>query len=232
MNKTYVMSDLHGNYESYRKMLLVIDFDDSDTLYILGDVCDRGPDSASIYLDVMERKNVLMIKGNHEKMALEALEAAAVPGGNCSDWFAMLLWEENGGHATADSLMNLSEEQRRKVLCYIKDLPWYRTLTLGDTEYIMVHAGLEEYDRDREISDYTPEELVWYSPEANAEFWPDENRILLVGHTPTFAITGNTPPNVYRGGGNVIFLDCGAAYPQAGGRLGCLCLETGEAYYV
>lgn len=27
-------------------------------------------------------------------------------------------------------------------------------------------------------------------------------------------------------------IDCGAAFPAFGGRLGCLCLETGEEYYV
>ena len=35
---TYVMSDLHGNYKAYIKMLEMIDFKDSDMLYILGDI--------------------------------------------------------------------------------------------------------------------------------------------------------------------------------------------------
>ena len=43
--KTYVLSDLHGHYEVFKAMLNKIDFDDQDTLYILGDVCDRGPRS-------------------------------------------------------------------------------------------------------------------------------------------------------------------------------------------
>ena len=38
----YAMSDLHGCYEKYIKMLDKINFSDSDTLYILGDVVDRG----------------------------------------------------------------------------------------------------------------------------------------------------------------------------------------------
>ena len=41
---TYVMSDLHGCYDKYAQMLEKIGFGDGDTLYILGDVIDRGPD--------------------------------------------------------------------------------------------------------------------------------------------------------------------------------------------
>ena len=36
----YVMSDLHGCYEEFIKMLELIDFSDKDELYILGDVIE------------------------------------------------------------------------------------------------------------------------------------------------------------------------------------------------
>lgn len=39
---TYVMSDIHGCYEEYRKMLDKIRFSKEDILYILGDILDRG----------------------------------------------------------------------------------------------------------------------------------------------------------------------------------------------
>ena len=42
----YVMSDIHGCYEKYRQMLDLIRFCEEDTLYILGDVVDRGPDDS------------------------------------------------------------------------------------------------------------------------------------------------------------------------------------------
>jgi len=40
----YVLSDLHGHYNIFIKMLEKINFSDDDVLYILGDCCDRGPD--------------------------------------------------------------------------------------------------------------------------------------------------------------------------------------------
>ena len=39
----YYMSDVHGAYERYLKMLEAINFSDEDTLYVLGDAIDREP---------------------------------------------------------------------------------------------------------------------------------------------------------------------------------------------
>ena len=52
---TYVMTDLHGKYDKYKEMLELISFSDEDTMYINGDICDRGEESAKIYLDIMSR---------------------------------------------------------------------------------------------------------------------------------------------------------------------------------
>lgn len=38
----YVMSDIHGEADRFHAMLEKIHFSDDDTLYILGDVIDRG----------------------------------------------------------------------------------------------------------------------------------------------------------------------------------------------
>ena len=39
---TYAISDIHGCYEEYIKLLEKIGFSEDDTLYILGDIFDRG----------------------------------------------------------------------------------------------------------------------------------------------------------------------------------------------
>ena len=64
---TYVMSDIHGCYEKYRSMLETIEFAGDDTLYVLGDVLDRGPDGFKILLDMAARPNVIGLLGNHER---------------------------------------------------------------------------------------------------------------------------------------------------------------------
>ena len=37
----YVMSDIHGEYEKYLKMLDLIQLSEKDSLFVLGDVVDR-----------------------------------------------------------------------------------------------------------------------------------------------------------------------------------------------
>jgi len=45
---TYAISDLHGQYDIFEKLLDVIDFSENDFLYVLGDAIDRGPDGIKI----------------------------------------------------------------------------------------------------------------------------------------------------------------------------------------
>ena len=44
-----------------------------DTLYVLGDVIDRGADGCRLLLDMMGRANVIPILGNHEFTAAVCL---------------------------------------------------------------------------------------------------------------------------------------------------------------
>ncbi|WP_081846758.1 metallophosphoesterase [Butyrivibrio sp. AE3004] len=45
---TYAISDLHGQYDLFQKLLDVIHFSDDDFMYVLGDAIDRGPDGIKI----------------------------------------------------------------------------------------------------------------------------------------------------------------------------------------
>lgn len=71
---TYVMSDLHGCYDEYIKMLELINFNKKDKLYILGDIIDRGTKPIEIIMDILERDNVTALLGNHEFYAREVLK--------------------------------------------------------------------------------------------------------------------------------------------------------------
>ena len=75
----YAMSDLHGCYDKYIKMLEKINFGDNNTLYILGDIVDRGPDGIKILQDTMKRKNVIVIRGNHDYTAYRLLKMFSSP---------------------------------------------------------------------------------------------------------------------------------------------------------
>ena len=48
MGRIFVISDVHGYYDLFIKLLNEISFNDLDKLYVIGDVCDRGEDSLKL----------------------------------------------------------------------------------------------------------------------------------------------------------------------------------------
>ena len=66
----YCMADLHGERDFFLRMLEQIQFSDTDHLYILGDVIDRGTGGIDLLEQIMEAPNMTMLLGNHEQMCL------------------------------------------------------------------------------------------------------------------------------------------------------------------
>ena len=92
---TYVMSDIHGDYERYMKMLEAINLDeDRDTLYVLGDVIDFGDAGMKILDDMSSRPNVYPIIGEHEYTALPLLRRAVVKPGSAAMEFVKAAAED------------------------------------------------------------------------------------------------------------------------------------------
>jgi len=237
---TYVMSDLHGNKSKYTEMLININFSEHDTLFILGDVVDRGDESAELYLDIISRSNVVVIKGNHEVMAEEHLEyLISEYSGETPDILTLLSqrdlwnWFENGGDSTVISLFAQTPQNQRRIYQFIRSLAYYKTIEVGGKNYVMVHGGLGDYKEGTKLADIDPKTLVWSQPDFDGTYFGGNNTVLIVGHTPTLLLRKpECEATIYHGKGNVIAIDCGAAYPEYNGRLGCLCLDTGEEFYV
>ena len=78
----YVLSDIHGNLNRYNSIIEQINLQETDILYILGDVIDRYPDGIKILREIIKKDNVKMLLGNHEYMMLEALD----PLGSVDEW--------------------------------------------------------------------------------------------------------------------------------------------------
>ena len=60
---TYVVSDVHGCDKLSFRLLETLRFSDTDTLYILGDVTDRGSGGLRVLLDAASRQNVILLRG-------------------------------------------------------------------------------------------------------------------------------------------------------------------------
>lgn len=230
----YVMSDIHGMYGKYVKMLELIGLSDRDTLYVIGDVIDRGEEPVRILTDMMRRRNVIPLIGNHELMALNALSAV---GGFIDSCGAVtdeslelnedyLLWQMNGCRTTMEGLGKLSAVKRREVIRYIRGFGLYETVTVGTNRFILVHAGFEGFSKDRPLESYSPDELVWCRHDPDERYFDDGNIYVVAGHTPVQKLTGK--PYILHKSGN-IFIDCGACLK--GGKLGCIRLDDFMEFY-
>ena len=226
----YVISDVHGCYDLFLKMLDKINFSEDDTLYLLGDMIDREPDGIRLMQDVMRRKNVVPFLGNHEDMLYRVIRSIGkklTKAERLEVEETLICWVEyNGGDVTWDAWRALSEAERKELLDYLETFSVYEELTVGENEYLLVHAGIGKYAPDKDPADCTLHELIWERMDYDKSYFPDT--YIVSGHTPTVLIDPNYIGRIYRKN-NHIAVDCGAAFT---GTLGCLCLETLEEIYV
>ena len=230
----YVISDIHGYYDQFMEVLTLIQLKDSDTLYVLGDIVDRGPYPIKTLLKLMEMPNAICIVGNHELMALDGLRFlnTRITTDSFESIDAGLLgnlidWQRNGSETTIDEFRHLDQEMRLKVINFMMNFSLYEELIVKGQKYLLVHAGLGDYSPDKKIVDYSLENLLWDRADYNIKYY--EDTIVITGHTPTQLIVGN--PNsgrIYRNL-NHIAIDCGCGMPD--GRLAAICLETGKEFY-
>ena len=228
----YAMSDIHGEYEKFIQMLKKIEFGDDDTLFILGDVLDRGDGSIKHLEDVSLRPNVFTLLGNHEVMALDVLDSLLVEitDENCETHIdndvinKLLEYQLNGGDVTLKQFKALDPDHRFDLVDYLKDCNAYDVIDVGDKTFILSHTGC--IDPDKPLAEHTLLELTFTSADENAKQFDDPNIYIIAGHTPTLAINGKA--EILRQG-NRFDIDCGATF---GGKLACLRLDDFKEFYV
>lgn len=234
---TYCVSDIHGNYEGYIKLLETINLRDEDTLFVLGDVIDRGKGGIKILQDMMMHFNIIPILGNHEYMAVNCMKflcqkITEESINNIDEGIiqGLLEWQNVGGQATIDEFHKLNSEQKQDIIDYLEEFSLYEEVSVREKDYVMVHAGLCNFSVDRPLDDYHFSELLFKVPDYSRVYFPD--MYLITGHLPTRCIEGNSGQDKIYKANNHIAIDCGSGCKDEGGRLGCICLDTGEEFYV
>ena len=222
----YVMSDLHGCYDKYKEMLKKINLNKNDTLYILGDVVDRGNGGIKIIIDMMNRKNVVPLLGNHDYVAfsvLKHLNKKTKP-----DWWDEIRadWFKDGGNITEKAFMELDENEQKTVLDFITNFDIYDTVKVGENEFLLSHAGIDNYENGKALDEYELYDFITGRMDYDKVY--SEDFYLVSGHTPTELIDENYAGKIYRQN-NHIAVDCGAVF---GHPLGCICLDDMQEFYV
>lgn len=233
INLIYVMSDLHGCYGKYLEMLEKISFSSNDTLYILGDVVDRGDGGIKILQDMMKRKNILPIMGNHERMALDILQkvyneleyegktTATVSSSNdCKIWFA------HGGYPTYHAFSLLHPRNQRDLIEYMESFCLEDDINVGRNQFYLAHSALKERPYREFDKTMSNDKHIWERMDYNKPYFQD--KYFVSGHSPTFFIGAEWKGRIYKNCHHIA-IDCGVVY---GEKLGCICLDDLTEYYV
>ena len=133
----YLIGDVQGCDAALRDLLDTLDFSASrDTLYLLGDLVNRGPDSAGVLRRLMGYGHAAQcLLGNHDLNLLAIAQGVRKP--HRKD--------------TLDGV--LGAEDRDGMLYWLRHQKMAIQLKRGDTPLLMVHAGvLPQWTADQTIA--------------------------------------------------------------------------------
>lgn len=152
--RVYAIGDIHGRLDLFAAIASAIELDDAargpaeTTVILLGDLVDRGPDSAEVLAGArawQRRRNVRILRGNHEEMFLMSLrrENALRNFLRFGGLETVLSYPVDPAAFRAADYGEAQEMIRRAVPP--EDVDFMRTfedrILIGD--YLFVHAGIQ-----------------------------------------------------------------------------------------
>lgn len=172
MKRTFVIADIHGCNRTFNKLLSALDLEKPESLYLLGDYIDRGPDSKGVIDTILRLQldgyDIRPIRGNHEQMLLDALFGDS-----------MSMWLVNGGCETLQSYgVESPADIPHEHLEFIRNLPHIR---LTDS-HVFVHAGLD-FSLDDPLSETSHSVMLWTRMVSGSSTNKLGGRKVVAGHS-------------------------------------------------
>ena len=224
---TYLISDIHGEYDLFIKLLKKINFSQNDKMVICGDIIDKGTDSIKLIKFIRKQRNIYCILGNHEYSFLK--------------YYYGLMRESSDNYDIVLEKLQEYFSNDKEILDW-EDVDWLETLPFYIEEdcFICVHAGvpLDNLGNVLNLSCAKKELLVSDRYFKEPKVKPITKKCIFFGHTPTSYVSqtnkilkykkentlGESVKDFYK-----IHLDIGV---WIHGVLGCICLENLNEYYV
>lgn len=198
-HRRIIIGDVHGHYDGLMMLMDAIAPDSDDRVYFLGDLIDRGPNSAEV-VEFVKQSPYDCLLGNHEQMLVDVLRGVA-------SHQVRQAWLYSGGYETLTSYKTVHIPQDH--IDWMQSLPTY--LDLGDIW--LAHAGLSP---NLPLAEQTEEQFCWVRQEFHGmtkPYFPDKQ--IITGHTITFTLPGVRPGELAQGQG-WLDIDTGAYHPKSG----------------
>ena len=223
---TYILSDIHGEYELFYRLMEKVRFSDGDLLICCGDMIEKGKHSVRLTQLLFSIKKTVLLAGNHEYAFLKYYWSLMR---ETSD-YDLVLQKLQAYLAYDGALLDWDTVDRMEALPY-----YYET-----EEFICAHAGVP-LDKERRIlplKQASVEQLVYDRTFKEPDVLPRGGKCVFFGHTPTINLgfepkikrylregaRGDRVSDHYK-----IHLDTGAYHS---GILGCFRVEDCREFYV
>lgn len=211
MSRTLVIGDIHGALKALKEILKKAEVKSEDQLIFLGDYVDGWSDSANtldFLMELKERQNCIMLKGNHDDLILNWLKTDETNS----------KWLQHGGESTIESYKTINKTHKKIHADFIESLPHYH---VDRQNRLFVHAGFAnlhgpdyEFHKNTVYWDRTLWEMALATdPKLDQDDLKYPKRLKLfkeiyIGHTPTNRYNQHTPMKAQ----NVFNIDTAAAY--------------------
>ena len=181
-HRVYVIGDVHGHLATFRALLHRLNLRKEDRVVCLGDMIDRGPDSAGVMKLIRSDERIICIKGNHEHMALQSITGD----GRVELWQP---WMQRGGKSCwASYIVQAEGDLYLAKRNFLSDMRWVDRLPTQIVldKFRLVHAG---YDPRMALDAQGDKELLWIRKIWYRHDKPvDPQRTVLFGHTTTLKL--------------------------------------------
>jgi len=189
--RVYAVGDIHGRLDLFEELIRSIEQDDATrpaartVVVLLGDLIDRGPDSAGVVARARawsQTRDITLVMGNHEEMFLDSFSKQGV----------LRSFMRYGGQATLLSyglsprvLAEADSEELQRLMAEAvppedRDfLVGQKMVRLGD--YVFVHAGVRP---DQPLERQTGQDCRWIR-EPFLSHVGDFGGVIVHGHTVT-----------------------------------------------
>lgn len=210
--RKFIVSDLHGNGEAYDAIMAYLDNiskKEDVSLYINGDLIDRGFDSFKMLIDVYNRCNgignvkIHYLAGNHEWLMYQSLiEIINDKGVN-----ALYNWEDNGGIFVISMLEEITKREVNMLKDFLGNLKIYHKFPekVNGKQVCLVHAQMPSIAPDKctmKLSDQKNTDnnncvhdpvfkAIWYRHKKGLPFLNYHPELLtIIGHSPVLKYPG------------------------------------------
>lgn len=229
IKRILAISDIHGCYDEFNRLLEKVKYDSSqDQLILVGDYVDRGKDNLrtlEMVKKLVDEGSAIALRGNHDQMFLDYVTRPYI-------YDNVFNYLRNGGDATLRNMIKDFDSYQwhdesyvswatdiiteyEDLIDFVNKLPYYHKID----NYVFVHAGVNPYLKNWENTDQ--DEMIWIRERFLKSDLPYEETFIH-GHTPTINLHGKH--DIFFNN-NKIGIDGACVY---GGQLNCLEIKDGE----